>query len=556
MRQYSQPLQHGSQAPGEYRTTFIEVSTPIKSATMKTSKKVTRLVLAISISILFSYCSKDDPGPEGTDNTDGNNIEKTLNVDVDLPTDKGEVGFVIDTREIFRKGYFPDEAVVEFQEYPEFNTTLEINAITNFAILRIPNEDLTTEQKDAMNEGVAVEISIFDAGQELLATYQGNNQILNDSNTELKIETTLPHIIPELKLKAGVGYLLQPEGVQGVIGSIASDAYSYQNFIIDNSVQPFYFIPVSGEEDTFTIHHPGYAEGSDMYLGSEGWLTLGGGAVDLPADGPQKFKLKQEADGWINLQDANNPGNFLFLTSYNSLEFRDELPYQRFRLISDEISWHASDQGVQYSDPVMPPTELDFAYEATIRNCTSGILTETVGNSQSRTSTSTVETSESLQLFTSEEVSFSATVGMEVGGELYGATGSVEATLSGKLSTSATSTTENKLSDTNGETSEVSRSRELQIQPYSGVEVYDAIRIVNNVRIPFTQLIRISGTYKNSGISLTGAEIVSQLLFNLSSGIPSAIGADYVDVSIRGSAVIDQMFEVETGANQINDACN
>lgn len=523
---------------------------------MKTSKKALQFVLFTTISLLFSFCSKDDPGPEGTDNTDGNNIEKTPSVNVDLPTDEGEIGFVIDTREIFRKGYFATEAVVEFQDYQEFNTNLEINPITNFAILRIPNEDLTTDQKNAMNQGVAVEIGIFDAGQELLASYQGSNQILNDSNTELKMETTLTPIIPELKLKPGVGYLLQPEGITGVIGSIASDAYSYQDFIIDASVQPFYFIPVAGEEDTFTIQHPGYAEGSDMYLGSEGWIALGGGGVDLPVDGPQKFKLEQEVDGWINVQDANNPGSYLFLTSYNALEFRDEIPYQRFRLISDEITWIASDQGVQYSEPVMPPTELDFAYEATIRNCTSGILTETVGNSQSRTSTSTVETSESLQLFTSEEVSFSATVGMEVGGEVYGATGSVEATLSGTLSTSATSTTENKFSDTNGKTSEVSRTRELEIQPFSGVEVYDAIRIVNNVRIPFTQVIRISGTYKNSGVSLTGDEIVSQLLFNLSSGIPSAIGADYVDVSIRGSAVIDQMFEVETGANQINDACN
>lgn len=523
---------------------------------MKTSKKALRLVLITAISVLFSFCSKDDPDPEGTTNTEGSNIEVTPTVDIDLPTDEGEVGFVIDTREIFRKGYFPSEAVVEFQEYQEFNTTLEIDAITNFAILRIPNEDLTNEQKDAMGEGVSIEISIFDAGQQLLASYHGNNQILDDSNTELKIETMLPQIIPELKLKAGVGYLLQPEGIQGVIGSTASDAYSYQDFVIDTLAQPFYFIPVPGEEDTFTIQHPGYTEGSDMYVGSEGWITLAGDAVALPGGGPQKFKLEQEVDGWINIQDASNPGNYLFLTSYNALEFRAEIPYQRFRLISDEIAWNVADQGVRYSEPVMPPTELDFAYEATIRNCTSGILTETVGNSQSRTSTSTVETSESLQLFASAELSYSATIGMEVGGELYGATGSVEATLSGTLSTSATSTTENTLSDTNGETSEVSRSRELEIQPFSGVEVYDAIRIVNNVRIPFTQIIRISGTYKNSGVSLTGEEIVSQLLFNLSEGIPSAIGSDYVDVGIRGSAVIDQMFEAETGANQLVDACN
>lgn len=517
---------------------------------MKTSKKSLCLLLIAVFPFLFTGCSKDDP-----EIVEGKS-EIVYNTNVELPTDEGEIGFVIDTREIFRMGYFPVEARVDFQDYQEFNSILEIDAITNFAILRIPNEDLTNEQKEAMGEGVSIEISIFDASQQALASYQESNQILDNSNTELIIETNLPRIIPELKLKPGIGYLLQPEGISGIIGSYASDSYAYQDFVVDTVVQPIYFLPVSGEAATFTIQHEGYAEGTEMYVGSEGWINLGGGAVDLPADGPQKFKLEQEADGWVNIQDANDPGKYLKLTTNNTLEFSDEIPYQRFRLISDEITWSAVDQGVRYSDPVMPPTELDFAYEATIRNCTSGILTETVGNSESRTSTSAVETSESLQLFASAEVGFSATVGMKVGGEIYGATGSVEATLSGSVTTSATTTTENKLTDTNGQTSEVSRSRELQIQPFSGVEVYDAIRIVKNVRIPFTQIIRISGTYKNTGIPLTGEEIVSQLLFNLTSGIPSGIGSDYVDVSIRGSAVIDQMFEVETGANQIADACN
>ena len=153
---------------------------------MKTSKKSLCLLLIAVFPLLFTGCSKDDP------ETSEGQSEIVYNTNVELPTDEGEIGFVIDTREIFRMGYFPVEAIVEFQDYQEFNSSLEIDAITNFAILRIPNEDLTNEQKEAMGEGVAIEISIFDAGQQLLASYQGSNQILDDSNTELIIETNLP----------------------------------------------------------------------------------------------------------------------------------------------------------------------------------------------------------------------------------------------------------------------------------------------------------------------------------------------------------------------------
>ena len=526
---------------------------------MKTSKKNLRLVLVAAISLLFSFCSKDDPEP-----SDGES-EIVYNTDVELPTDEGEVGLVIDTRDFFRKGYVAETAEVTFSDYPDLNTALDIDPATNLAIVNFSNEDLTEEQKNAFAQGTAINIKIKDENSGDLVSYDNASQILDNSNQPLVIPCPLPAMEVPVVLADNVSYLLQPYGEDGLITTTCSSCMPIHAFQENSTKQEFIFEPVEGKEDTYKIVGE-FDYGDPDNNGSGTYFSIGQPNIPQYVDAnwifmmdetyAEEFVLEQDVDypGYVRIKSADDR----YLTAeaadlkLNAIASTKGL----FRLISDEITWNAVDQGAQYNDPVIPPTQLDFAYEATIRNCTSGILTETVGNSQSRTSTSTVTTSESLQLFASVEVGYSATIGMEVGGELYGATGSVEATLSGTLTTSATSTTENTISSTTEDTSEVSRTRELQIQPFSGVEVYDAIRIVNNVRIPFTQTLRISGTYKNSGESLSGDEIVTQLLFNLSGGIPSAIGADYVDVSIRGSAIIDQMFEAETGANQIDDACN
>jgi hypothetical protein len=84
--------------------------------------------------------------------------------------------------------------------------------------------------------------------------------------------------------------------------------------------------------------------------------------------------------------------------------------------------------------------------------------------------------------------------------------------------------------------------------------VYDAVRTIQNVRVPFTQVLRITATY-DDGSALTGPEIVTQMLFNFVTGVPSAIGDEYVDVSIRGHTLIDQLFEAETNVNELPGVC-
>jgi hypothetical protein len=215
----------------------------------------------------------------------------------------------------------------------------------------------------------------------------------------------------------------------------------------------------------------------------------------------------------------------------------------------------------------MPPAKLDFAYSATLRNCSSATLEETVGNTDSRTRTTTVATSESFQLFSSASLSVGVKVGFEVTAKVgvdvqgIGEAGeevsvSEEVSLNEEFTYSETNTTGSTWSEETTKTSEVSRSRTLTIPPFTGLEVYDAVKTIEGVRVPFTQVLRVRGTDKITGATLSGPEIVTQMLFNFVTAVFSEVGPDFVDISIRGHAEMDTVFEATTDVSDIEGACS
>lgn len=74
--------------------------------------------------------------------------------------------------------------------------------------------------------------------------------------------------------------------------------------------------------------------------------------------------------------------------------------------------------------------------------------------------------------------------------------------------------------------------------------------------MPFTQVLRIRATDKMTAATLSGPEIATQMLFNFVTGVISDVGTDYVDISIRGNAEIDAVFEATTDVSEIEGACS
>jgi hypothetical protein len=661
-------------------------------------------------------------GPAGTDNEEP---EITDTVSTQLAVDAGQVGVLVDVREIARKGYIPATVAIGFPAYPAFDATLDVDAVTGLAILRIQNDALTQSEQDAFAGGVAANLVVRDAAGTELASRAEASLVLDDSGIPLSVETSLPRAQLPLAVKDGVPYLLQPETGDGVlarrfaglgaetetapaggtpqVGSITvpgrcpdgavaiglsgeagsgvssialtcavleSDGtlgqesetlsigngpstgpvarecpldglapmllvrdagqvtpgafdrirsvrglclrfedvaaaaasgsatattgalggapttgdqpydlscpdgavvtgirgamlsatgevirvsyfcraltadWGVQPYVPQASGQPFSFTAVAGapDDNTYVVRQA-----------SRFWVALGG-EIALSSQEPDAdaFVLEQDDDGWVRIR-LQGTSEYLVLEQDGRISLSTTAA-DRFRLITDDIAWTVTDRGTTYHQPIKPPAQLDFAYAATIKNCSPAGLTETIGRTESRTQTTSFSTEESLQLFAGYELTVGATIGFEVGLSVA-AKATAEISVQHQLTVSATQTSSNTLSEESSKTTEVSRTRALDVPAFTAVEAYDAIRTIKNFRVPFTQVYRFSGTYQD-GSPLSGEEILSQMHFNLVEGVPVAVGAQYVDIGIRGRALVDQMFEAESQVRELPGGCN
>ncbi len=511
-----------------------------------------RGVLALALVLTLSSCSEEPTGPE----------EEVIEIDPggnpDLKVDEGYIGVVIDARKIAKKGYFPTEAQISFPGYSRFNTSLPIDASTNLAILDIHNTELSEEEKNAFANGVTVNIVIRDATQLELAIYD-NILELNDSNLPLSLTTALPYVPRPVMIDEGIPFLLQNEGSEGVITGSCYDCFTTLNYIGNDDTQQFYFTP-SGAPDTYYISHLGYAEGIYWYIVYENNSDTGNVTLGMQ---PDEFVLEQDEDGWVLIKHKLT-GNYVREVSGLLLKTKT-FGGDRFRLISDHIDWEIEDRGTVYHQPIMPPAQLDFAYLATLRNCSSAILEETVGRTESRSWSTTIGTTESLELFSGNTFSTGLTVGVEVSARVgnnstpFGGsiTFSAEASVNYEYTTQTTTTTESTWSRTEETTIEVSRVRTLTVPTFTAVEVYDAIETIKNIKIPFTQELRIRAMdTQNNNATLSGDEIVTQMLFNFVEGVVSNVGSDFIDITFRGNATMTSLFNGYTDVNELENACN
>lgn len=681
--------------------------------------------LAVSmIAILLlalSACS------EGTSGEQPPVIDDTVATRLDV--DRGEVGVVVDAREIVKKGYAAATVAIQFADHAKFNATLGVDSVTGLAILRIRNDSLTPAEKAAFSNGVAAHFVVADAAGGQLAVHDETGLPLDDSGMPLSIETTKPFVARPLVLREGVPYLLQADnqdsvlvrrarglgtewesemhgstnlalngpvvparcpdgsiaiganglealglglehylesigllcaeltsdgtlgaesfslqlpprigqpgpklrcpnalfvrdfghtysgivsygvrnatiycrsleevmsgevntgatlspgalggapvagdtphnlacptgyavtGVRGrVIGGLSAIGYICREVLVgwsgapyvpDNPAERFYFTPVVGAQDANTY---AVRQFSQYWAAAGGVLTM----VPLEADAG-RFVLEPQEDGWAKIR-LQGTQEYLVPETDGRMALSNTAQ-GRFRIITDDVEWTVTDRGTVYHQPIVPPAQLDFAYAATIKNCSSAEVTETIGQTQSRTQTATISTFENLQLFAGYEWSLGAKIGVavEAGAIVSKVSGSAEVSINHKITVSGTRTTGNTLTEESSKTSEVSRTRTIQVPAFTAIEAYDAVRTINDFRIPFTQVYRFSGTYKEDGSRLTGPEILTYMQFNFVQGVPTAVAAEHVDIGIRGMATVDQMFEAETQVKQIAGACN
>jgi len=544
---------------------------------VKTARETLGIVALVLVAALAGCGGDGVTDPPAIDPED--DVQVNENVSQDYEVDAGSIGVVIDARPIFHKGYVPTEAEITFPDHAERDATLPIDVKTNLAILAIHNDSLSADEREAFDAGVAVTITIRDGSDAVLAVLDEEALVLDDSNLPVSIDTNEPRILRPLILKEGMPYLIQAEENGGFLSSRYSDVYEDSAYAANDWRQQMYFTVADGETDVYRIEHVGYTEGTFWNVYSRPpvcvqqvgvvcedvhSIYLAGDAVAEPAGGHATFIIEQDDDGWVKIRHVETD---LYLASPSAQYLWLDETGRRYRIISDDIEWSIVDRGTAFNQPIMPPAELEFAYSATLRNCSAATLEEQVGRAETRSTTESAMTSESLQLYSSETLGATLTLGYKVSAKLgvsvpgVGEAGgeveySAQLGLSGSWTTSETTTSTQSFTDTETTSVEVSRVRTLNVPPNTAVEVYDAVMTIKDVRVPFTQTVRITGTRRSNGAVLSGPELVTQMLFNFVGGLIADVGSEYVDVTLRGTSTIDQLMEASTDVNDLPGGCN
>ena len=223
-----------------------------------------------------------------------------------------------------------------------------------------------------------------------------------------------------------------------------------------------------------------------------------------------------------------------------------------------DIDWDIQSIGYRSLQPVLLPSQTSFAFNSTLVNCSSGELTQVVGVSESRESKSVTGWEESMSVSSSSEASVSVTIGAEVETSFFGNSGTASTSVTGSYTTTTSRTKTQTLSGSleQTETVVVSSERTITVPPGKATLVSDIYQSYENVRIPFIQRFRIRGDYQEDGKSLTGEEILTQFSFNGFNGVVTEVGGDYIEVTVRGTNIIDRLIDTRTVAEDTPANCS
>ena len=544
-------------------------------------KNLTKLFL---IFLIIWGCSNDDGDPiPPTDS----GVEELPGVDLEeFEIDEGEIGISISARDIAKKGYVPRIADIMITATTgDYSQKVPFDSFNNIANLSFKNENLSEEAKAELEEGVEVRVNVLDENNNILSVLEISKLSFAPSPIEQEASAEdLDDRYAKVNLREDVIHYVQivTDSNDEIFG--APNSINFPNTVLLNTpiiVSPlesldynsentetfttYRFAQVPGEEDVFTISvHNGddihylyiVPANSELRIQSKANLIRNGGNnTGTPPN--YKFKIEKVEAGLYTITPTFT-GNPLSLLGdrLNAGDSSAEPAY--FRILSFDIDWDIQPVESKFMRPIMPPSSTSEAYNSTLRNCSSGLLQQTVGRSESLETTETLGWEESMSVSTSREYSVSVTVEAEVSTKFFGAGGSVRSSVTGgytfNKSKTRTSTRSQEIGKTR--TTEISTERTQEVPPKTAITVADIYQTYENVRIPYVQRFRIKGNYQNDGKALSGEEITTQFGFNSFTGVITGVGSDYIEVTVRGINRINRLIDTETISRDVEGACD
>ncbi|AXT62012.1 hypothetical protein D1816_17155 [Aquimarina sp. AD10] len=539
--------------------------------------------LILLVLILWG-CSNDDgeigeqPIPE---------IEQLPGIDLkEFETDAGEIGISISARTIARKGYKPTTADITVTATTgNYSQKIPFDQFNNTANLSLKNENLSDEAKTELKNGVALTIKIFDETNTELASSEISKLSFTSSPIAQEITAdALEDLYAKVSIREDVKHFMQlatanSDEIYGapnstlytntvllntpiIISQLADLDYNSENTGLFTTYR---FVQVPGEEGVFTIAvHNGddihylyiVPANSELRIQSKANLIRNGGNnTGIPPN--YKFKIDKVETGLYTITPTFT-GNPLFLLGDRLNARNNNVDPAYFRILSFDIDWDIQPIESKFMRPILPPSRTSEAYNSTLRNCSSGNLQQTVGRSESLETKEILGWEESMSVSSSQEYSVSVTIEAEVSTKFFGAGGSVKSSVTGSyvFSKSRTNTSTRSGAFEESRSTQISTERTQQVPPKTAITVADIYQTYENVRIPYVQRFRIKGTYQENSEALTGQEITTQFAFNNFTGVITDIQDDYIEVTVRGTNIINRLIETETISRDIAGACD
>ncbi|MDC6353653.1 MULTISPECIES: hypothetical protein [unclassified Robiginitalea] len=561
---------------------------------MKTIKNSRWLILVLLAGTLGLSCSKDDPG--NGDGNGGNGLEQRNGLDEsEVAADPGAIGLSVSARSLARKGYHPELAAIRIQgTHSALSAEVVIDADTQIGALSFENEDLSESERKDLSDGVPLTVEIRNANDSVLATKTFSKISFTSSPSLTPIDNeALPDKFRTVTLRPGVYYYLQLVDEDGteIYGAPASDSYTngtnlstrinvrqadeldYNSEYVDLYTR-FLFTEMPGQPGVYSIGLRDKDTPDNllyMYIKVDNSRVLNiqsranrarnGDNTDPTQPPNYAFRIEKTPNGLFTITptEQNRPlvlsENGLYLHCAPGSE--NETPAY-FRILAFDIDWEIQSLEYKHLQPILPPAGTSFAYNSTLVNCSSGELVQEVGVNQTRETKSVFGWEESFSLSSSQEFSVDVSMESTISAEFYGVGSSVSSSVSESYTTtrSQTNTSTQSAAFETTESIELSTRRSLTVPAKKATLVSDMYQSYENVRVPFVQRFRIKGAYQGDNSPLTGDEIITQFAFNQFSGVITEKGADYIEVTVRGTNTIDELIDTQTVARDVPSECN
>ena len=543
---------------------------------MKTTIKQLEWVIRCLLFLVILGCSKnEDDGPEMGEG----DVEQINGISAeDLENYTGDLGILINTRELVKKGYNPTSVQLSTDATEgNYDQQIEIDPFTGIAQLSYAVDELSEAAASELKNGISLEINVLSNVGSVITQDSFSTISFRENGNQIDIDASaLSYVAQNLDFQEGARHYLQTVNPSGAYGNRVvwkpSSALGTNVLLEEKSTsfnrgttsEQYLFYKFPGTQNTFAIWSANTGrylatDSNDKTFRQSGAYSYPDGIFSNTLHPRYRFIVKLEPNGLYTINDIDGNPMRRF-SSGGKLKWRTNGSgtIQYFRIINLDINWQPEVLNTEYLRPILPSVDTSFGFNSTLRNCGSGSLEQEVGIERTVETTYTSSFSESIGLSSRQTASVDVTVSATAEASFFGNGGSVTGEVSAglELSTEASSTTTIGSEETVSDAQTFFSSRTVTVPAGSASLVYDAYQTYSNVKIPYVQRIRLKGSLTDGGALLSGLSIASQLRMTNFTGVITTIGVDFVEITVKGNMFLDNIVDTQTEVRDVAANCN